>query len=28
VEDGLYGDLVYNTILTSLKDRLNSKQEL
>jgi glutathione synthase/RimK-type ligase-like ATP-grasp enzyme len=25
VEDGLYGDLVYTTILTSLKDRLNSK---
>ncbi|WP_093369152.1 RimK family protein [Psychroflexus sediminis] len=28
VEDGLYGDAVYTTILQALKNRLNSKQEL
>lgn len=27
VEDGLYGDAVYTTILQALKNRLNSKQE-
>jgi glutathione synthase/RimK-type ligase-like ATP-grasp enzyme len=28
VEDGLYGDAVYTTILQALKNRLNSKQDL